>query len=272
MLTIYAVSDSIGETAEQVARATAYQFCKGVQVRKVPYIKSYENVNDFINNLESREDILVISTIVLVDVREFLTQRCIECDIPINNILGPCISMAARILKTIPDYRPGAVWRIDSQYYKKIKAMEFAVQYDDSKNNAGIKYADVILIGLSRTSKTPLCIYLANKGIKAINIPLMPEVEVPKQLFEVSRKKIVALTIDPIQLIEIRKRRLGSYHKNFVNIKYADEERVLQELEFSDKLIRRLNCKIIDVTKRAIEDTALMIMDYIGYTDTNLNN
>ncbi|WP_446898115.1 pyruvate, water dikinase regulatory protein [Clostridium sp. LBM24168] len=269
MLKIYAVSDSIGETAEQVARATAYQFSETVQVRKVPYVKSYENVNDFINSLESREDILIISTIVLVDVREFLTHRCIECGIPINNILGPCISMAARILKTIPDYRPGAVWRMDTKYYKKIKAMEFAVQYDDSKNNVGIKYADVILIGLSRTSKTPICMYLANKGIKALNIPLMPEIPVPKELFEVNRRKIVALTIDPIQLIEIRKRRLDSYHRCFTNIKYADEERILQELDFSDKLIKRLNCKVIDVTKRAIEDTALMIMDYIGYTDGN---
>ncbi|MCH3965559.1 MAG: kinase/pyrophosphorylase [Clostridium sp.] len=269
MLKIYAVSDSIGETAEQVARAAACQFSESVQVKKVPYVKSYENVNDFIDGLESKDGILIISTIVLVDVREFLTRRCIESGIPINNILGPCISMAARILKTIPDYRPGAVWQIDAKYYKKIKAMEFAVQYDDSKNNAGIKYADVILIGLSRTSKTPLCMYLANKGIKALNIPLMPEVPIPKELFEVSRKKIVALTIDPIQLIEIRKRRLDSYHRCFISIKYADEERILQELEFSDKLIKRLNCKVIDVTKRAIEDTALMIMDYIGYADEN---
>ncbi|MBA5851685.1 kinase/pyrophosphorylase [Clostridium sp. cel8] len=265
MLKIYAVSDSIGETAEQVARATAYQFSETVKIQKVPYVKSYEDVNEFIDKLESRENILVISTIVLVDVREFLTRRCGECGIPINNVLGPCISMAADILNTIPQYRPGAVWMMDSKYYKKIKAMEFAVQYDDSKNNSGIKYADVILIGLSRTSKTPICMYLANKGIKALNIPLMPEVPVPKELFEISRRKIVALTIDPIQLIEIRKRRLDSYRTHFSNIKYADEERVLQEIDFADRLIKRLNCKVIDVTKRAIEDTALLIMDYIGY-------
>lgn len=266
---IYAVSDSIGETAEQVARATACQFCKSVQVQRVPYIKSYENVNDFIDNLKSKDNILIISTIVLVDVREFLTRKCIECGIPINNILGPCISMAARILNTIPDYRPGAVWRMDTKYYKKIKAMEFAVQYDDSKNNSGIKYADVVLIGLSRTSKTPLCMYLANKGIKALNIPIMPEVPIPKELFQINRRRIVALTIDPLQLIEIRKRRLDSYHTCFTNIKYADEERILQELDFADKLINRLKCKVIDVTKRAIEDTALMIMNYIGYTGSD---
>ncbi|MBV4419579.1 kinase/pyrophosphorylase [Clostridium tyrobutyricum] len=265
MLKIYAVSDSIGETAEQVARAVACQFCGGVQVIKVPYIKSYENVNDFIGGLEKHKNIMIISTIILVEVREFLTQRCIESGIAINNILGPCISMAARILNKIPDYRPGAVWEMDSKYYDKIKAMEFAMQYDDSKNNSGIKYADIILIGLSRTSKTPICMYLANKGIKAINIPLMPEIPVPKELFEVDRHKIIALTIDPIRLIEIRKGRLDSYNTTNNNIKYADGERVLQELDYADRIMKRLSCKVIDVTKRAIEDTALIIMDYAGY-------
>ncbi len=96
---------------------------------------------------------MIISTIVLVDVREFLVQRCIEEGIHITNVLGPCISMASMILNKIPNYRPGAIWEMDSEYYKKIRAMEFAMQYDDSKDNAGIKYADVILIGLSRTSK-----------------------------------------------------------------------------------------------------------------------
>lgn len=268
MLKIYAVSDSIGETAEQVARATTSQFYENIQVQRVPYIKSYEDVNHFLNKLDSKENILIISTIVLLEVREFLVQRCMESGIPINNVLGPCISMAARILNKIPDYKPGAVWEMDSQYYKKIEAMEFAIQYDDSKDHSGIKYADVILVGLSRTSKTPLCMYLANKGIKALNIPIMPEVPIPEELFEFDRKKIIALTIDPIHLMEIRKHRLDRYYTISKELKYANAERVLQELEFADKLIKRLNCKVIDVTKRAIEDTALIIMEYIGYMGT----
>ena len=268
MLKIYAISDSIGETAELVAKGAASQFYSEIEVHRVPYIKSYEDVNEFINGLESKENIMVISTIVLVEVREFLVQRCVECGIPINNILGPCISMVSRILNKIPEYRPGAVWEIDSEYYKKVEAVEFAIKYDDSKDNSGIKYADVVLLGLSRTSKTPLCMYLANKGIKALNIPLMPEVPVPEELFDIDRKKIVALTIDPVHLIEVRKHRIDRYNTTSNRFKYANEERVLQELEFSDKLIRKLRCKVIDVTKRAIEDTALIVMEYIGYMES----
>lgn len=262
---IYAVSDSIGETAEQVAKATLTQFCDKIELQRVPYVKSFEDVNEFINNLDNKDNIMIISTIVLVEVREFLVQRCIESGIPITNVLGPCISMASRILNKVPDYRPGAVWGMDSDYYKKIEAMEFAIRYDDSKDHSGIKHADVVLIGLSRTSKTPLCMYLANKGIKALNIPLMPEVPIPEELYEIDRRKVVALTIDPIHLIEIRKHRLDKFSVFSKELQYANGERVLQELDFADRLIRRLNCKVIDVTKRAIEDTALIIMEYIGY-------
>jgi regulator of PEP synthase PpsR (kinase-PPPase family) len=265
MVTIYAVSDSIGETAEQVARATACQFYDAIKVQRVPYIKSFEDVNEFISNIDDRQNAMIISTIVLVDVREFLVQRSIETGIHVVNVLGPCISVTSRILNKLPDYRPGAVWEMDSEYYKKIEAMEFAIQYDDSKDHSGIKNADVILVGLSRTSKTPLCMYLANKGIKALNIPVMPEVPIPNELFEIDRKKIIGLTIDPMHLIEIRKHRIDKFSRLPTEIQYANAERVLQELDFADRLMRKLNCRIIDVTKRAIEDTALIIMEHIGY-------
>ncbi len=265
MLIIYAVSDSIGETAEQVAKAAANQFCENIKVKRVPYIKSFEDVNEFINDLEDKKNIMIISTVVLVDVREFLVQRCIEEGIHITNVLGPCISMASIILNKMPDYKPGAVWQMDADYYKKIQAMEFAMKYDDSKDNSGIKHADVVLLGLSRTSKTPLCMYLANKGIKALNIPIIPEVAIPDELFQIDRKKIIWLTIDPMQLIEIRKHRLDKFDTVSKEIQYANAERVLEELDFADRLMRKLNCKIIDVTKRAIEDTALIVMEHIGY-------
>ncbi|MBP1866520.1 hypothetical protein BD780_003742 [Clostridium tetanomorphum] len=266
MLTIYAVSDSIGETAEQVSRATAYQFDERIEVKRVPYIKNFEAVDEFINSIQEPNNSMIVTTIVLVDVREFLIERCIEKGIRIINVLGPCVGTASRILNKLPDYRPGAVWNMDSQYYKKIEAMEFAIQYDDSKDYSGIRHADVILIGLSRTSKTPLCMYLANKGIKALNIPLMPEVPVPEDLFSIDSKKIIGLTIDPMRLIEIRKHRMDKFAKLSSEIQYANAERVLKELEFADKIMRRVRCKIIDVTKRAIEDTALLILESIGYS------
>ena len=139
------------------------------------------------------------------------------------------------------------------------------MQYDDSKDYRGLKNADVVLIGLSRTSKTPLCMYLANKGIKAINIPLMPEVEIPNELFEVDKKKIFGLVINPLQLIEIRKRRLDKFHRMPTGIEYASDARILEEFDFADRIMRKLGCKTIDVTQRAIEDTALIIIKALGH-------
>lgn len=265
MLTIFAVSDSIGETAEQVAVAAASQFKENVEVKRIPYVKTLEDVEEVMNTIEDCESCMIVSTIITVNVREYLTQKCIEKNINVVNVLGPIINVASSMLSILPDYNPGAMWSTDEMYYKRMEAMEFAMQYDDSKDYRGLKNAEVVLVGLSRTSKTPLCMYLANKGIKAINIPLVPEVGVPDELYEIDKKKIFGLTINPLQLIEIRKRRLDKFHRISSEIEYASDARILEEFDFADRIIRRLGCKTIDVTQRAIEDTALIIMDAIGY-------
>ena len=261
MLTIFAVSDSIGETSNQVAVAVASQFKEDVVVKRIPYIKTLEDVEDVIKAVDECEKAMIISTIITVNVREYLTEKAIGKNIFINNVLGPVINVASTLLNKMPDYNPGAMWNIDEEYFKRIEAMEFAMQYDDSKDYRGLKNADVILIGLSRTSKTPLCMYLANKGLKAINIPLVPEVGVPDELFELDRRKIFGLTINPLQLIEIRKKRLDKFHRMPADIEYAGDARILEEFEFADKIMRRLGCQTIDVTQRAIEDTALIIIE-----------
>ena len=264
MLTILAVSDSIGETANQVAVASASQFKEDVEVIRIPYIKTLEDVEEVIDSIDKYEKVMIVSTIIDVKVREYLTEKAIGRNIFINNVLGPIINVASTLLNTVPNYNPGAMWNTDEEYFKRIEAMEFAMQYDDSKDYRGLKNADVVLVGLSRTSKTPLCMYLANKGVKAINIPLVPEVGVPVELFELDKKKIFGLVIDPLQLIEIRKRRLDKFQRISSNIEYAGDARVLEELEYSDKILRRLGCKIIDITKRAIEDTALIILEQVN--------
>ncbi|MGL5616576.1 MAG: pyruvate, water dikinase regulatory protein [Sarcina sp.] len=265
MLTIYAVSDSIGETAQQVAKAAASQFSsEKVKVERIPYIKTLEDVEELVEKLIEEENTMIVSTIITVNLREYLTQRCIANNINIINVLGPIINVASSILKEYPNYNPGAMWETDEVYYSRIEAMEFAMQYDDSKDYRGLKNADVVLIGLSRTSKTPLCMYLANKGVKAINIPLMPEVGVPEELYSIDKKKIFGLIIDPLQLIEIRKRRLDKFHRLTSDIKYASDERILEELDYADRIIKKLGCITIDVTQRAIEDTALIIMNKIN--------
>ena len=264
MLTIFAVSDSIGETSNQVAVAVASQFKDNVVVKRMPYIKTLEDVEDVIKAVDECEKAMIISTIITVNVREYLTEKAIGKNIFINNVLGPEINVASTLLNKLPDYNPGAIWNIDEEYFKRIKAMEFAMQYDDSKDYRGLKNADVVLIGLSRTSKTPLCMYLANKGLKAINIPLVPEVGVPDELFELDKRKIFGLTIDPLQLIEIRKKRWDKFHRMPSDIEYAGDARILEEFEFSDKIMRRIGCQVIDVTQRAIEETALIIIETLG--------
>lgn len=271
MLTLLAVSDSIGETANQVSIAASSQFNERVQVKRIPYIKSLEDVEDVIKSTENYDKVIIVSTIITVNVREYLTQKAMEKNISVMNVLGPIINIASNILNMQPTYNPGAMRKIDEDYFKRIEAMEFAMQYDDSKDYRGLKNADVVLIGLSRTSKTPLCMYLANKGIRSINLPLMPEIGVPNELYEVDRKKVFGLTINPLRLIEIRKKRLDKFHRIASNIEYAGDARVLEEFEYADKIMRKVGCKIIDVTERAIEDTALIILQQIGYNKIRLN-
>lgn len=272
MLTLLAVSDSIGETANQVSIAASSQFNERVQVKRIPYIKSLEDVEDVIKSTENYDKVIIVSTIITVNVREYLTQKAMEKNISVMNVLGPIINIASNILNMQPTYNPGAMRKIDEDYFKRIEAMEFAMQYDDSKDYRGLKNADVVLIGLSRTSKTPLCMYLANKGIRSINLPLMPEIGVPNELYEVDRKKVFGLTINPLRLIEIRKKRLDKFHRIASNIEYAGDARVLEEFEYADKIMRKVGCKIIDVTERAIEDTALIILQQIGYNKNKIES
>lgn len=264
MLTIYAVSDSIGETANQVAMAVASQFKSDVEVKRIPYVNTLDDVDELLKTVEDSEKAMIISTIITVNVREYLTEKAIYKNVFVNNVLGPVLNVASTIMNVLPDYNPGAMRNTDEEYFKRIEAMEFAMQYDDSKDYRGLKNADVVLVGLSRTSKTPLCMYLANKGIKAINIPLVPEVGVPDELFEIDRKKVFGLVINPMQLIEIRKKRLDKFHRMPADIEYAGDARVLEELDFSDKIMRKIGCKTIDVTQRAIEDTALIIIEELS--------
>ena len=264
MLTIFAVSDSIGETSEQVAQAAASQFSEDVEVKRIPYVKSLEDVEEVMTEIKNYNYVMIVSTIITVNVREYLTQKCVENNISVVNVLGPIINVASSILKSIPNIIQEQCGKLMKLILKRIEAMEFAIQYDDSKDYRGLKNADVVLVGLSRTSKTPLCMYLANKGIKAINIPLVPEVDVPKELFEIDKHKVFGLTINPLQLIEIRKRRLDKFHRIPSNIEYTGDARILEEFDFADKIIRKLGCRTIDVTQRAIEDTALIIINSLG--------
>jgi len=261
-VTIYVVSDSIGETAEQVALAAGSQFNSHIKdIKRIPFIIDKDHINEVLERA-SKENSIIVFTMVVPELRNYLIEEARIRNIPTIDVMGPV--MDAIILKTgaNPRYEPGLVRKLNEKYFKRIEAVEFAVKYDDGKDPRGAKIADVVLIGVSRTSKTPLCMYLAHKNIKAANIPLVPEIDPPKELFEIPSYKIIGLTINPLKLNEIRKERLKALGLG-VSANYANMERILQELDFAEKVMKKLGCKIIDVSNKAVEETASIIMEYL---------
>ncbi|MCY0881655.1 MAG: kinase/pyrophosphorylase, partial [Firmicutes bacterium] len=159
-----------------------------------------------------------------------------------------------------PKLVPGLSHRLDRSYFERVDAIEFAVKYDDGKDTRGIIEADLVILGVSRTSKTPLSLYLANHRLKVANIPLVPEVPAPKELFAAGRKKSVGLTIDPELLMSIRRQRLKSLGLG-IGAQYASLDRIMTELEYAWEVYRRLGCPVIDVSNHAVEETATRVLE-----------
>lgn len=259
---IYVVSDSIGETAEQVARAAAAQYSIPInQIIRIPYVSNKDTIREVV--LEAKENkSIIMYTMVVPELKEYLEKTARENDVYFVDIMGPAIEAISHITNEKPKYIPGIIRQLDEEYFKKVEAVEFAVKYDDGKDPKGIKKADVVIIGVSRTSKTPLSMYLANRNIKVANIPLVPEVEPPKDLFEISPKKVFGLISNPANLNAIRQERLRalglSYEANYANV-----DRILQELDYAEGIMKKIGCLVIDVTHKAIEETAGIILKII---------
>lgn len=256
---IYIVSDSIGETAEYVARATAAQFDKPYSIVKFPFIREKSQLDEIIEEATSHNSIVLYTT-VIDEFRETLDSRCKDLNIPCVDVMNSAIKGFKEFLKEEPKHEPGIIRRLDEKYFKKVEAIEFAVKYDDGKDPRGVKKADIVLLGVSRTSKTPLSMYLANKNLKVANVPLVPEVPVPKELYEISSKKIIGLTTNPIKLNEIRQERLKALGLSDTAT-YANLDRILEELDYADGIMKKLSCPIIDVATKAVEETANIIIE-----------
>ena len=161
-----------------------------------------------------------------------------------------------------PNHQPKLLRQLDEEYFRRVEAIEFAVKYDDGRDPRGLSRADIVLIGVSRTSKTPLSMYLAHQSFKVANVPLVPEVPPPDELYTIPRNKCVGLIITPDKLNEIRKERLKSLGlKSEAN--YASFERILEELEYAEKIMKRVGCPVINVSNKAIEETASLIVDVL---------
>ena len=261
-LTLYVMSDSIGETGELIARAAAKQFItENYEIRKYPYINDEDHIRQVLMEAEPGES-LVIYTTVLEHIKNLIDTLGNERGIPTIDVMSPPILAIEKLLGYAPKREAGLIRRIDENYFKKVEAVEFAVKYDDGKDPRGIDKADICLIGISRTSKTPLGMYLAHKNFKVVNIPLVPEVNPPEELFRKDRRRVIGLVADPRKLIEIRQERLKALGlRDSAN--YASVDRIQKELEYSMDIMGQVGCEIIDVSTKAIEETAALIIEHM---------
>jgi hypothetical protein len=205
---------------------------------------------------------MIVFTLINPELRSEFIELANESNVPVVDIMGPVMENFEKILDIKPRLKPGLVHRLDQNYFKRVDAMEFTVKYDDRNDDKGIKLADVVLVGVSRTSKTPMCIYLSYRGFKAANVPLVPEVEASSLLYRNPGKKVIGLTIDPLLLNEIRQERLKSLGLS-PDSQYASIGRINKELEFADNIMHNIGCPVIDVTNKSIEESANEVMNYI---------
>ncbi|MEE3453114.1 pyruvate, water dikinase regulatory protein [Dialister sp.] len=258
---VYVVSDSLGETAESVAKATISQFDEDIDIVRVPFIRHGEQVQKVLEEASAHHAV-VCHTLVSPELRQTFEKIAREKNVRYVDILGPMMNMVGTISSTKPRMKPGIIHKLDEEYFKKVAAIEFAVKYDDGKNPAGFEKADVVLIGVSRTSKTPLSMYMAHKKFKVANLPLVPEVPLPEEIFHVPPYRIIGLIIDPYKLNTIRSERMKALGFSGT-ANYTDIARIEDELSYAKEVMRQLHCLVIDVSNKAIEETASRIMSIV---------
>lgn len=259
---LHLVSDATGTTLLGLARACLAQFDHVEPVQKFwPLVRTQRQLDRVIAKIEENPG-PVIFTLVDEKMRTRLQQRCEELNIPCVAVLDPIMRSLSAYLGMPARGVPGLQHAMDDAYFQRVSAIEFAMRYDDGKNLEGLREADVVLVGVSRTSKTPTSVFLARRGIKAANIPLVPGVEVPPEKFEINGPLYVGLTAAPDRLVHIRRNRLkaNTDNKQFEENTYLDEIKVEDEVRLARKLFSKYGWPVIDVTKRSVEETAAEIM------------
>jgi|SRR5690625_4494467 len=256
---IYIISDSVGETAEAVIKAGLSQFTiDEYQIKRIRYVDNKGTIEKTIRKAVEN-NALIGFTLVDPNLRSYLITQAEKMNIEAIDIMGPVLDSLERVLKETPLFKPGLVHKLDEDYFKRVEAIEFAVKYDDGQDPRGIMQADIVLIGVSRTSKTPLSQYLALKCLKVANVPIVPEVDPPQELFKIDANKCIGLNISPEKLNEIRKERLKALGLAD-QAKYANLQRINEELEFFDQIVDRIGCEVVDVSSKAVEEVANTIL------------
>lgn len=257
---VYIVSDSLGETADQVAKAALTQFDDDLfHVVRLPKVSTRGQLQGIVAG--AHHDGVFLYTLAAPRLREEMQRIATQFDMVAVDILGPAVTALETVSSVSPAWEAGLTRVTDRGYFERIEALEFAVKHDDGRNTELLHEAEIVLVGVSRTSKTPLSMYLAYKGYRVANVPLAIEMEPPPQLFEIDNRRIFGLVTDPELLVEIRRERLGDlggYAR-----RYADMEAVQRELDEARAFMRRLGCIVIKTGGRAIEETAQEILRYM---------
>lgn len=260
---LHLVSDATGETLNAVARAASAQFDSGIPIEhSYALVRTTRHLDRVLGQIEDAPGI-VIYTLVNVALRTMLEERCRELQIPCLSVLDPVIQIIGTYLGAEISQRPGGQHSLNAEYFQRIEALQYTMAHDDGQSTHDLNAADVILLGVSRTSKTPTCIYLANRGLKAANIPIVPEVPLPAGLENLIRPMIIGLTTNPDRLVQVRRNRLLSLNEN-EKTDYIDMERVEEEVRYARRLCARNEWPVIDVTRRSIEETAAAILNLLS--------
>jgi regulator of PEP synthase PpsR (kinase-PPPase family) len=255
---LHVVSDATGETATRVVQAVERQFPNlEVEVIRHPRITSPDDLHLAASRMRGRRAV-VVYTLVDPEYRELMRTLCRRHRLHYCDLLGHPIDAVARVSGLPATMKPGAPPRLDASYFKRMAAIEFAVRYDDGVATHGLKDADIVLVGVSRSSKTPLSIYLGYLGYKAANVPVVRGIDPPRELWDIDPAKIVGLTIDAETLSEIRTERIRNMRGRRAN--YSALVEVYEELDYAEQIHRRLGCPIIEVSNLAIEETAHRII------------
>jgi [pyruvate, water dikinase]-phosphate phosphotransferase / [pyruvate, water dikinase] kinase len=257
---LHLISDSTGETLITVARAAAAQYTAVMPVEHMhPLVRSNKQLERVLEEIEATPGI-VLYTLLEENLVERLENTCRELGVPCLSILGPVLNLFQSYLGGHTEHRVGAQHVLNAEYFKRIDALNFTMLHDDGQHVDGMEQADVVLVGVSRTSKTPTSIYLANRGVKTANFPLVPGVPVPSEIEALAQPLVVGLTASPERIVQIRQNRLLGLNAQHDADQYVDREAVAAEVAAARKLCGKHNWPIIDVTRRSIEETATEVM------------
>jgi hypothetical protein len=259
---LHLVSDATGETINSVTRACLVQF-RGIEpVEHVwSLVRTRSQMDRVVNGIHQHPG-PVLFTLVNDELRAKLVEGTRDLGVPCIPVLDGVIHALAAYFGLPISGKPGLQHVMDTEYFERIEAMNYTLSHDDGQSTARLEDADVILVGVSRTSKTPTCIYLANRGVKAANIPYVPGIPLPEDLFRVSKPLVVGLTKDPQRLVQVRRQRLNMLPEQAAETDYVDLEQVREEVQEARRLFARRGWPVIDVTRRSIEETAATIMTY----------